>query len=255
MSSDPNQRHPNSTFQATYPYNQATVTRSGHELHFNDTPGNESIRLAHTTGTYIEIESSGRMVQTITEKLYSYIKSTSTQTIDSHYDLKIGGTSTLNIDQSSFEAVSQDKTTAVGGNLVDGVGGVRELHTESDKYESVNGDSVFGVKGSRHEAVEGDNVTSITGVKQDTLQSDWSVTSAASIEMNAEGKFRVKCDQFIVDAREITMTTVGGDVTITSGGKITINGAAEIEVNGDSTIRIAASGVTYINGSQVRLND
>jgi hypothetical protein len=231
MSSDPNQRHPNSTFQATYPYNQATVTRSGHELHFNDTPGHESIRIAHTTGTYIEMESSGRLVQTITEKFYNYIKSTSTQTVDSHYDLKIGGTSTLNIDESSFEAVGDDKTTAVGGNLVDGVGGVRELHTESDKYESVNGDSVFGVKGSRHEAVEGDNVTSITGVKQDTLQSDWSVTSAAGIEFNADGTVRIKCDRFVVDAREIIMTAAGGDV------------------------RITASGIVYVNGTQIRLND
>lgn len=253
--SDSNQRHPNSTFQASYPYNQATVTRSGHELHFNDTPGHESIRLAHTKGTYIEMESSGRLVQTVTEKLYSYIKSTSTQTVDSHYDLKIGGTNTLNIDQSSFEAVGQDKTTAVGGNLVDGVGGVRELHTEGDKYESVNGDSAFGVKGSRYESVEGDNVTSITGIKQDTLQSNWSVTSAASIEMNAESIFRVKCDKFIVDAREITMTTVGGNITVTSGGKITVNGAAEIQVNGSTSINITATGVTRINGSQVRLND
>lgn len=253
--SDPNQRHPNSTFQASYPYNQATVTRSGHELHFNDTPEHESIRLAHTKGTYVEMESTGRLVQTIAEKFYNYIKGTSTQTIDSHYDLKIGGTNTLNIVESSFEAVGKDKTIAVGVNLVDGVGGVRELHTESDKYESVNGDSVLGIKGSRHEAVEGDVVTGITGIKQDTLQSNWSVTSAASIEMNAEGVFRVKCDRFVVDAREITMTTVGGDVTVTSGGKITVNGAAEIVVNGDASIDITAAGVTSINGSQVRLND
>lgn len=231
MSSDPNQRHPNSTFQATYPYNQATVTRSGHELHLNDTPGHESIRLAHTTGTYIEMESSGRMVQTITEKLYSYIKSTFTQTVDSHYDLKIGGTNTLNIDESSFEAVGTDKTIAVGGNLVDGVGGVREIHTERDRFETVNGDSAFGIKGDRHESVEGSQVTSITGIKSDILQSDWSVSSAAGIEFNADGTVRIKCDRFVVDAREIVMTAAGGDV------------------------RITASGIVYINGAQIRLND
>jgi hypothetical protein len=253
--SDSNQRHPNSTFQASYPYNQATITRSGHELHLNDTPGHESVRLAHTTGTYFEMESSGRLVQVITEKFYNYIKSTSTQTVDSHYDLKIGGTNTLNIDQSSIENVGKDKTVGVGGNLIDGVAGVRELHTEGDKYETVNGDAALGIKGDRFESVEGATVNSLTGVKSDILQADWSVSSAASIEMNAESVFRVKCDRFIVDAREIVMTTVGGDVTVTSGGKITVTGAAEIVVNGSSTINITASGVTRINGSQVRLND
>jgi hypothetical protein len=229
--SNANERHPNSTFQAAYPYNQATITRSGHELHFNDTPGHESVRLAHTTGTYFEMESSGRLVQVITEKFYNYIKSTSTQTVDSHYDLKIGGTNTLNIDQSSIETVGKDKTLGVGGNLIDGVAGVRELHTEGDKYETVNGDSALGIKGNRFESVEGDTVNSLTGVKSDILQSDWSVASQSGIEFNADGTVRIKCDRFIVDAREIIMTTVGGDV------------------------RITASGITYINGTQVRLND
>jgi hypothetical protein len=229
--SDTNQRHPNSTFQATYPYNQATITRSGHELHLNDTPEHESIRIAHTKGTYIEMESSGRLSQVITEKFYNYIKGTSTQTVDSHYDMKISGTHTLNIDQSSYEAVGLDKTVGVGGNLIDGVGGVRELHTEGDKFESINGDSALGIKGSRHEAVEGDVVTSITGVKSDILQSNWSVASQSGIEFNADGTVRIKCDRFIVDAREIVMTTAGGDV------------------------RITASGITYINGTEVRLND
>jgi hypothetical protein len=229
--SDSNQRHPNSTFQASYPYNQATITRSGHELHLNDTPGHESIRLAHTTGTYFEMESSGRLVQVITEKFYNYIKSTSTQTVDSHYDLKIGGTNTLNIDQSSIENVGKDKTLGVGGNLIDGVAGVRELHTEGDKYETVNGDAALGIRGNRFESVEGDTVNSLTGVKSDILQSDWSVASQSGIEFNADGTVRIKCDRFIVDAREIVMTTVGGDITIT------------------------ASGITYINGTQVRLND
>jgi len=228
---DTNQRHPNSTFQAAYPYNQATVTRSGHEMYFNDTPGHESIRLAHTRGTYIEMESSGRWTQVIAEKCYNYIKNTMTQTVDSHYDLKVGGTYLLNVDQSSLEQVGKSKTTAIGENLIDGVGGVREVHTESDKFESVNGDAVLGIKGSRHEAVEGDAVTSITGIKNDILESDWLVAAKSGIEFNADGVIRFKCDRFVVDAREIIMTTGGGD------------------------IRITASGITYIDGTQVRIND
>lgn len=248
-------RHPDSTFEAEYPYNQATISRSGHEFHINDTPGKESLRAAHTSGTYVEIESSGRWVQTIVEKMFSYVKGTFTKTVDSHVDIKIGGTYTLNCDKSSYEAVALDKVSGVGGNLQDGVGGERDIHTEKDKYENVNGSSALYVRGDVSQAIEGAVATTIAGVRAETLNDNWSVTSGASIEMTVDGKFRVKCDQFIVDAREITMTTEGGDVSITSGGKVTINGAAEIEVNGDSSIRVNASGVTYINGSQVRLND
>ena len=223
--SQDNRRHPESQFEALYPYNQATITRSGHEIHINDTPGNESLRIAHTKGTYVEIGSSGRWTQVVAEKAYQYIKAGLALSVDSHMDVKVGGTYAFNCDASSVEMVASDKTLAVGGNLIDGVTGVREMHTEGDLVETINGDAVTGIKGDQHHAVQGDSVTNISGVKSDILASDWSVTSGASVEMTVDGKFRVKCEEFIVDATSITMTTVGGDVTITSGGKITVNGA------------------------------
>ena len=240
METDTNQRHPNSAFQATYPYNQATITRSGHEMHFNDTPGNESIRLAHTKGTYFEIENNGRWIHTVAEKAYQYIKSTLTQTVDSHYDVKIGGTYTFNCDASAIEQIQTNRTVGVGGNLVDGVGGVRELHTESDRFESVNGDSVLGVKGDNHIAVEGSQVTNITGVKSDILQSDWSVTSEGAVDMQVAGDFRMTCKNFTVTAAE--------NITMSAGGAVTITTAA-------GPITITATGLVYVNGTQIRLND
>ena len=240
METDPNQRHPNSAFQASYPYNQATITRSGHEIHFNDTPGNESIRLAHTKGTYIEMESTGRWVHTVAEKAYQYIKDTLSQTVDSHTDIKIGGTYCFNVNQSSLENVAQNKETAVGGNLVDGVGGVRQVHTERDKFESVNGDTVLGVKGNRYEAIQGEQVTTIEGVKEDVLQSDWSVASKGAVDMQVDGDFRVTCKNFTVVAAENINLAAGGSLTITTGA---------------GPITITASGLVYINGTQIRLND
>lgn len=230
--SDPNnRRHPESTFSTDYPYNQATVTRGGHEFHVNDAPGKESLKVAHTTGTYVEIESSGRWVHTVVEKVYNYFKGTFSQTVDSHADVKVGGTYTFNVDQSSYEAVGLDKTTGVGGDLIDGVGGVRQLHTEKERYESVNGDYILGVTGNRYEAVSGDTAKSYTGVKSDTLGNDWSVTGK-NVEMSIDGTFRVACKEFIVNATDsVTITTAGGPITIT------------------------AQGVVYINGTQIRLND
>lgn len=224
-------RHPDSTFESEYPYNQATISRSGHEIHVNDTPGKESLKVAHTTGTYVEIESTGRWVQTVVEKMFSYVKSTFTKTVDSHYDLKVGGTYTFNVDKSSYEAVALDKTSGVGGDLQDGVGGERNIHTEKDKYENVNGSAISYVKGDVSEAIDGDVARNIAGVRTETLGNDWSVTSSASVEMVVAGKFRIKCDQFIVDAREIVMTATGGSVTITSAGDNVIVNGVQIRLN------------------------
>ena len=234
-----NARHPDSTFKTDYPYNQATVTRSGHEFHINDAPGKESLKLAHTTGTYVEIESTGRWVQVVTEKCYKYITSTFTTTVDSHMDTKVGGTHTLNIDKSAYENVALDKTVGIGGDLIHAVGGVSQYHTEKDKMESVNGSDYFYVKGDRHQTVDGAKVTEVTDVKSDILQNDWSVTSKGAVDMQVDGDFRVTCKNFIVSAAENIAMYAAGSVTITTGA---------------GPITITAAGIVYVNGVQIRLN-
>lgn len=228
--SDTNRRHPESTFATEYPYNQATITRSGHEFHINDAPGNESLRVSHTTGTYVEIEKTGRWVHTVVEKVYQYFKNTFALTVDSHADIKVGGTYNFNVDKSSYEAYGLDRTVGVGGDLIDGVGGVRQLHTEKDKLESINGMSTSSVKGDVNSNIDGSSVTTIGGTKADILSSDWLVTGK-NIEMTIDGDFRIKCKNFIIDAQTITMTTSAGDVTITSAGNVSINGQ-QIRLNG-----------------------
>ena len=228
--SDTNRRHPESNFSTTYPYNQATVTRSGHEFHVNDAPGNESLKVSHTTGTYVEIEKTGRWVQTVVEKVYQYFKNTFALTVDSHADIKVGGTYNFNVDKSSYEAYGLDRTVGVGGDLIDGVGGVRQLHTEKDKLESINGSSTSSVKGDVNSNIDGALVTTVNGIKADVLANDWSVTGK-NIEMSIDGDFRVKCKNFIVNAESsVTINTSGGPITIT------------------------AAGIVYVNGTQIRLN-
>lgn len=230
--SDPNnERHPYSTFQTEYPYNQATVSRSGHEFHVNDAPGNETLKVAHTTGTYVEIEKTGRWVQVVVEKVYNYFKNTFTQTIDSHADIKVGGTFNFNVDKSSYEAVKLDKTTGVGGDLIDGVGGVRQLHTEGDRYESVNGESTTAIRKDYNLDVGGAQTTNIKDTRTEMLGNDWSVTGI-NTEMIMSGDFRIACKNFIVNAaNSVVITTAAGPVIINAAGIVYVNGV-QIRLNG-----------------------
>lgn len=245
--SDTNRRHPLSNFSTEYPYNQATITRSGHEFHVNDAPGNESLKVSHTTGTYVEIESTGRWVQTVVEKVYNYFKNTFTMTVDSHADIKVGGTYNFNVDKSSYESVATNKTTGVGGDLLDGVGGVRQLHTEKDRFESINGTSTTAIRGDMFTEVEGTSVTDIKGTRTDLITEDWFATGK-NFEMSTQDDFTVQCDNFNVKARQNVNIDAGQNVSITATGTITIQTAG-------GPITITADGLVYINGSQIRLND
>ena len=89
MSDTNNRRHPPSTFEAEYPYNQATVTRGGHEFHINDTPDKESLRIAHTKGSYVEIDKDGRTVVNSIGKAYYYMCDGFTTSVDGHHDLLV----------------------------------------------------------------------------------------------------------------------------------------------------------------------
>lgn len=232
MTSNENARHPNSTFSTDYPYNQATVTRSGHEFHINDAPGKESLKIAHTTGTYVEIESTGRWVQVITERCYNYVMKSLSETVDQHVDYKIGGNKTLNVDGYSYENVGQNKEIGIGGNLIDGVGGVRNVTTIKDKFEAVGENSIYMINGDYNTQVKGEKVTVIDKNKQDTLNKDWSVTSKGSVDMQVDGDFRVQCRNFIVNARDsVTITTATGPITITAAGIVYVNGV-QIRLNG-----------------------
>jgi len=61
---DVSQTEPSSTSDSTtYPECAVLETASGHVFEFDDTTGNERIRLYHKTGSYIEIKPDGSIVQ------------------------------------------------------------------------------------------------------------------------------------------------------------------------------------------------
>lgn len=245
MSGSNNRRHPKSTFKANYPYNQSTITRSGHEFHINDTPNSESLRIAHTKGSYVELDKDGRTVFNSVGKAYYYFCDGFSATVDGHYDLKVKGVMNVNVDGSVKEETAGNRYLAAGGDVIVGVGGTLSQTVVSDKYESVGGDETIGITGAEYKSVGAESVNYIGGVKTDIISSDWAVTAGENIEIISKGVIRFKCKDFIVDAESITFNT--------SAGPVTINSAAEIQLNGQ-IINLAAQSTIDINGSDVDIN-
>lgn len=235
--SDTNKRYPDSTFSTEYPYNQATITRSGHEFHINDAPGNESIKLSHTKGTFVEINKDGRWTQTVVEKAYNYFKDGYTETVDGHKDVKIAGNLNHNVDNSINDAVGGERTIATGDTLVITTGGARVDHTSDDKTETIDGDLTVAVTGDNLNSVVGDQVNQISGIKKDIL-SDWQLT-ADNIEMlSPKGTFRIKTGQFILEADSILIKTTGGAL-----------------ISLTNLLNILIPSTATISASQIHLND
>lgn len=249
MSDDPeNRRHPESKFKTDYPYNQATMTRGGHEFHINDAPGKESLKVGHTKGTYVELESDGGWKQTVQGKTSLYHKDGVTFTSDGQVDFKIAGNYSLNVDNSVYEAMAGYKVLGIKGNYEVGIGKNYIVAVNEDKEETVRGDDAKKVSGNYYENIEGYYASQISGIRADTLLGDWQVASGGSIDFNSDKQvqvrsaanttvisgeniymksaqtFKIKCKDFIVEAETITMTTSAGDVTITASGLIKLNG-------------------------------
>jgi hypothetical protein len=241
MSDTNNKRHPASTFEATYPYNQSTITRSGHEIHINDTPDKESLRIAHTKGSYAEIDKNGRTVVNSVGKAYYYMCDGFSTSVDGHYDLKVKGVMNVNVDGSVKETTAGNRYMNAGKNLQIGVGGVLTQVVISDKNEEIGGKSTVAIKGDESKVIDGESVTTNNGPKLDLLQKDWAVNQASTgnIEIISGGNIRFKCKNFEVEADSITLKTIAGDVTINSNGQVvstsvgkTIVTASKIILNG-----------------------
>jgi hypothetical protein len=247
MSDNPdNRRHPESTFEAKYPYNQSTITRSGHEIHINDTPGSESLRVAHTKGSYIEIDKNGRTVLNSAGGAHYYFSKGFTTTVDGNYDLKVAGVQNVNVDGSVSEQTTGDRYLNAGGNMVVGAGGNFVNQIVNDKYESIGGFSTSSVTFNESKSVGFDSINVTGGVKNEKIGQAYSVEAGGAIEMATPGIMHLACGSFILDAGIIAMNA--GAVTITSAGAVTITTAA-------GPVTISATGIIFINGVQVRIND
>lgn len=105
-----------------FPYNQATITRSGHQFELDDTPERERVRLQHRTGTFIEMHPNGDEVH----KVYG----------------------------DGYEITVKDKKVYVTGNCQIYVDGDAYLQVAGDKIEQIQGNYECHVKGNYSMVVE-----------------------------------------------------------------------------------------------------
>lgn len=230
---DNNAKHPDSTLKVEYPYNQAMVTRGGHEFHINDTPGNESLRWSHTTGSYIEIDKTGRMVQAVVDKTFQYHADGVSTTSDGHSDSKVSGSSRQNTDGSKSSETGAAQYSGGGGPVVSGSQD-SAMHSSAggDHFQTTSGDVTTSHDGSIHHDYNGDYITHVTGHRADIHQGDWAISSqGGGIDIQIDdGKFRLfdSSDILIESVTNITLKVGKSRIIITPTGINIIASAVNI---------------------------
>ena len=223
-------RHPKSTYDAKYPYNRIEITESGHEIHYDDTPGKERIRRSHKSGTYEEISKDGKWVTVSVGNRIEYHKEGFTQTVDKNTDVKVGGATRSSVGGSSHSEVKGDSTSAVDGDSKTMVGG--------DSVSAVKGDMVTGVKGATKMRLGG-------GIE---LKGDAKIES----KIDAEAEFLFG-KTLVIDAKESITLRCGGSIIVLKPDHISIH-ASTVYVQGDSELHLKSEDVKIGGGGMVEVN-
>lgn len=248
-----NQRYPGSDFSAEYPYNQATITRSGHEFHINDTPDAESLRIGHRKGTFAEINAQGKLTVNVVGKASYYLQDSLSETIDGHRDMKISGTLNINADNAINMQTAGDWTEASGGSRISGVAGSYSLTTAFDKSEAIGMDRTTNVRMNDLESIGLAKVTTCSS-KSDVVATIHTMSSGVSTEIMTGGILRLAGTQIILDADSIILMTRAGPITLSSVAGIAASATTgmTMDVTGDMTMNI--TGQATVNSATTSLN-
>lgn len=264
-----NARHPDSQFSTEYPYNNSTITRSGHEIHINDAPGSESIKISHTKGSYTEIGPNGDLNQVVTDKANYYYADGHTTTIDGHKDEKILGAYNLNLGNNSSTGsynltvtggpinVITDETLSIGSKTADimtydnleiGVGGNFNTQVDGDKSDVITGDSTEQIIGDKNILAVGDIGLTSQGVTIDAITDDVSITS--TLNTNIVGGIRAH----VGSPSLITIITPAGIINIDAGGTINITAGGALNITAGGPINMTSASVINMTAPTINLN-
>ena len=191
---------PAAGYNAQYPYNQSTVTESGHVFELDDTPGSERINLYHRSGTFIEVDNNGTQVRRTVGDDYTIlerdgkvhivgradvtVQGATSLRVENTLDLEVHGVTNINIFNHANIRVAGDTTLMASGNVSARV--LKSVNVVADQ------DINLASKGNVNISSEKDIIMAANG----------------RLEVNAKGNLQVSC----------------GDVTqIGSTGKIYIH--------------------------------
>lgn len=223
-------RHPKTTYDAKYPYNRIEITESGHEIHYDDTPGKERIRISHKSGTYQEVSHDGKIVNMAVGNRVDYNKQGLTVTVDKNLDQKVGGSTRTSIHGGSHTEVKGTMSTAVDKDVKSMIGG--------DSVSAVKGDMVTGVTGKTTMRLGGGIEVKGDQKIESKIDAEANLSFGKSLRIYSKEKMSILSDDAIEIISPVSITLqVGSSHIIITPDAIHIK-AEDVRIGGGAEVNV-----------------
>lgn len=245
---------PVSPFKGEYPYNKVTETESGHIIEMDDTPGSERIHVYHKSGTFVEIDNTGSLVQKVKGSSYTIIDKNGKIYIQGTADVSVKGSVNVYVEQdASIEvrgnaslAVHQDINARAGGNVNISAQDNLNLISANVYIEALEN---FNIKSN---ALLSMHVTKDLHMRSNTnayVQSDNFYQNTTTHYHTSKNSYNKVTENSYDQVTGIKHVKSGGDMRMTSGGAMHQKASGQWRVEG-SLAYINSGGVTSATDSQ-----
>ena len=132
----------NTDYQPVYPYNNITLTESGHSFEMDDTPSRERVRIQHRSGTFTEMHPNGDEVHKVYGDGYEITIKNKNVLIKGTCNITVEGDCNMEVLGDFNHSVKGDYNLEVAGKMKQRV--VGDISLSSDEDISITANENFG---------------------------------------------------------------------------------------------------------------
>lgn len=168
-----------------YTHVDINETKSGHQIVYDDTPGNERILIKHRTGAGVELRADGTMILKTESNMITAVSGNSSIIIEG--DIQMAAKNfNLNVAADMNLKVGGDFNVTVGGSLTENINGSRR--------ETIQGQAGTTVKGSKSTTVLGTVTNTTLGSHNNIVKGNSSNVTEGSASHSAKGAMKVSSE-------------------------------------------------------------
>jgi len=186
---------PKSPAAPEYPYNHVMETESGHIVEFDDTFGNERIKIRHNTGSMIEFlgnpDQQGDFIIKIVGKSYSVVAEQAYSQFQNNLNVTVQGETNIYCQSDANVQVDGNLKLDVGGNFETRVHGDIITDVDGDYRIRIGGNESINVNGNAEKIVRGNSDYHAQGVQTFISGSSMNISSGGAQKVTAGGTYSV----------------------------------------------------------------
>lgn len=239
---------PGNDINPEYTKAQVQLSKSGHVMMHDDTPGNEKVLIKHKSGHGVELQKDGSISLRTKNNLVFSVDANGVMVFEgdlriSCKNLKMDATGDLDLN------VGGDMNLTVGGDLKETVYGAHRTNVTGNRGETVQGNSSLTVLGSKTNMTFGSFSNVVKGDYSQTIAGSYGTAVSGQIKSTSETEIALSTPNMNLAAAD--MTVVGEQGTI--GGENIImynyNSYTGKSVHAGETFSGPVGNITRLNGT------